>query len=141
MHLDSGVYKIHNGGDMVGRARNETMDLSPKPVFNKTDDEDATWTVEPLPNGRYMLYVKEGPAAVGDGRPTKDVVSLVQGGQDAVEWELHPVDGTDGRYRIMSPEGGVWAVSEPGKHCRIGVLPAGSENGDSTTFTFTSVES
>ncbi|MER7703743.1 I66 family serine proteinase inhibitor [Kitasatospora sp. NPDC097605] len=141
MSLDSGLYTIHNGEDPVGRALYETLDLSPKAVFNKTDDPDAVWVVEALPNGRHKLYAKGAPTAVEDNAPAGPVVALLIHQQDAEEWELAAVDEAAGTYRVRSSQGSVWLVPEPGKHGRIETLPIpGDDTGSATVFTFKQVD-
>ncbi|GAA1393202.1 hypothetical protein GCM10009639_25990 [Kitasatospora putterlickiae] len=141
MSLDSGLYTIRNGEDLVGRALYETLDLSPKAVFNKTDDPDALWVVEVLPNGRYKLYAKGAPTAVENNMPAGPVVALLIQQQDAEEWELAAVDQAAGTYQVRSSLGSVWLVPEPGKHGPIETLPVpGDDTGSPTVFTFEKVD-
>ncbi|MFE4873856.1 I66 family serine proteinase inhibitor [Streptomyces sp. NPDC056682] len=139
MSLESGMYKIYNGDDQIGRAVRETMDLSPKSVFNQTDDTEAVWVVEQLPNGRHKLFTKGAPTAVEGGKSTGAVVSLLINQHDAAEWELQPVDGQDGAYRVLGPNGSLWVTPEPGQHCQIEVMPIDGD-GDHARFSFERVE-
>ncbi|MFE6052269.1 I66 family serine proteinase inhibitor [Kitasatospora sp. NPDC056446] len=130
--LDSGLHVITAGTALVGRALLETKDLSPKAVFHGTEDQDAIWIVEALPNGRYNLYSKGAPAGVEDRKPAGPVVTFLIDQADAVEWELAPVADTPKAYRIISPQGAAWTVADPGEPGRIEALPV---QGDVFTFT------
>ncbi|MER6361985.1 I66 family serine proteinase inhibitor [Kitasatospora sp. NPDC001527] len=140
MSLESGLYTIHNGEDPVGRALHETRDLSPKAVFNRTDDPEAVWVVEALPNGRYKLYAKGAPTAVENSAPAGPVVALLIQQADAEEWELATVDRAGGTYRVVSSQGAVWLVTEPGEHGQIQTLPIPGGDAGATVFTFKRVD-
>ncbi|MFD3997386.1 I66 family serine proteinase inhibitor [Streptomyces sp. NPDC058583] len=148
--MESGFYKIYHGGNLVGRRLNETPDLKPKAICNKTEDPDAVWVVEALSNGRYNLYAKGTPVSVPgeiDKRyPDMDlrcgnVEALIIERVDVMEWKLAPVNGKDDTYLITTGLGYEWMVPEPGKECEIMVMPlSGGETAD-TLFTFKPVPS
>ncbi|MFF7456445.1 I66 family serine proteinase inhibitor [Kitasatospora sp. NPDC008115] len=139
MTLDSGLYRIRNAGQPVGRARTEVFDLSPKAVFARTDDEDAIWIAEALPGGRHRLYAKRAPTGVENNEPAGPLVALLVQQEYAEEWELTPVDGTADGYEVRSRRGVVWLAPADGEHGRIEVLPA-LDNLDRSTFVFERVD-
>ncbi|MFD8750958.1 I66 family serine proteinase inhibitor [Kitasatospora sp. NPDC059577] len=130
--LDSGLHLIHAGTALVGRALHETEDLSPKVLRVDTDDRDAIWIVEALPDGRYNLYSKGAPAGIEDNGTAGPVVTFLVDQADAVTWELAPVADTGNAYRITGPQGTSWAVTGAGKQSRIEAVPT---PGDVFTFT------
>ncbi|MFB6894276.1 I66 family serine proteinase inhibitor [Kitasatospora sp. NPDC056327] len=139
MSLDSGLYRILNADRPVGRARVETLDLAPKAVFARTDDEDTVWVVEALPGGLHKLYAKGAPVAADGGRPAGPLVALLVRQEHAGEWELSPVDGTKTGYEVRSREGLVWLAPAGGEHGQIEVLPS-LDSLDRTTFVFDRVD-
>lgn len=136
MSLDSGYYRIFNGDELVGRVLHETMDLTPKRVFNRTDDKDAVWIVEALRNGRHRLHAKGAPTAVGNNKPAGPLVALLIGQGDAAEWRLVAVEGREDTFRIVSREGASWVALEPGRRCKIEVLSLFDDSVPTAAFTF-----
>ncbi|MER7751204.1 I66 family serine proteinase inhibitor [Kitasatospora sp. NPDC097643] len=137
MSLGTGLYTIRSGDAVVGRALREPFTLSPKPVFSLTDDEDAAWAVEALPNERYQLYAKGAPAGVEGDRADGSLVAYLIDQTSAEEWLLVPVAGVEGAYQVVAPNGAAWTVTRAGEYGRVAVRPVDGAPA-ATHFTFTS---
>ncbi|PFH46825.1 hypothetical protein AMATHDRAFT_88089 [Amanita thiersii Skay4041] len=118
MPLKTVRYTIHNAVDLP-------FDLSPKPVYNKTTDKDAEWTIEALPNGRFKMYSKGDPTGIRGNGMMGQLVAFLIHKENAVEWSIVPVPEKEDVYTTRNAS---WFATKPHEHSNIDFVFTGTQD-------------